>query len=138
MGLMSCYTEIHGDDTENELATIITGKVIEIHLMLGLDLLESAYQACLERLLESGPFVEKEKPLPVTYKEVKLEQDYRLDLLVEQKVVIELKTVETLTDVHTAQLLTYLKLSGYQLGLLINFNVKILRDGVKRLASFPL
>ena len=106
--------------------------------MLVLDLLESAYQACLERLLESGLFVEKEKPLPVTYKEVKLEQDYRLDLLVEQKVVIELKTVETLTDVHTAQLLTYLKLSGYQLGLLINFNVKILRDGIKRLASFPL
>ena len=68
MGLMSCYTEIHGDDTENELATIITGKAIEIHRTLRLGLLELAYQACLERLLESGLFVEKEKPLPVTYK----------------------------------------------------------------------
>lgn len=119
--------------TENEISKIIIGKAIEVHKQLGPGLLESAYQECLSyELIKDGLKVEKEKALPVVYKEVKLDHGYRIDLLVENKVVIELKTVEFLTDVHTAQILTYMKLGKYKLGLLLNFHVKLLKQGIKR------
>ncbi len=118
---------------ENELSNIIIGKAIEVHKTLGPGLLESAYKECLFFELNSaGLKVEKEIPLPVIYKEIKLDQGYRIDLLVEDKVVIELKTVEAFTDVHMAQVLTYLKFGNYKLGLLMNFNVKVLKDGLRR------
>lgn len=119
--------------TEDELSQIIIGKAIEVHRILGPGLLESAYQECLYyELNEAGLYVEKEKACPIEYKTITLEHGYRIDLLVENKVVIELKTVEALTDVHTAQVLTYIKLGDYKLGLLINFNTKLLKDGLKR------
>jgi len=118
---------------ENELSNLIIGKAIEIHKVLGPGLLESAYKECLYyELISSGLKVEKEKPLPIVYKEIKLEQGYRIDLLVENKVVIELKTVEAFTDVHMAQVLTYLKFGNFKLGLLLNFNVTLLKNGLKR------
>ncbi|WP_445735369.1 GxxExxY protein [Mariniflexile sp.] len=96
--------------------------------------MESAYQECLFYELKStGLEVIKEKPMPVIYKDIKLEHGYRIDLLVENKVVIEIKTVEAFTDVHTAQVLTYLKLGNYKLGLLLNFHVSTLRDEIKRI-----
>lgn len=122
--------------TENELSQIIIGKAIEVHRILGPGLLESAYQECLcYELQVAGLNVEKEKGLSVVYKEIELQQGYRIDLLVERKVVIEIKTVETLTDVHTAQILTYMKLGDYKLGLLINFNTKLLKQGIKRFVN---
>jgi len=118
---------------ENDISGKIIGCAIEVHKALGPGLLESAYEECLfYELMETGLKVERQKPLPVVYKEVKLEAGYRVDLLVEDKVVIELKSVEALNDVHTAQVLTYLKLSGCKLGLLMNFNVTKLVDGIKR------
>ncbi|HMK24476.1 MAG TPA: GxxExxY protein [Chitinophagaceae bacterium] len=116
----------------------ITGKIIgasfKVHSELGPGLLESSYKECLYYVLtKSGLFVEKEKPLPLVYEEVKLDIGYRLDLFVETKVVVEVKSVETLTDVHTAQVLTYLKLTQCKVGLLINFNVADLKKGIKRL-----
>lgn len=118
---------------ENELSNLIIGKAIEIHKSLGPGLLESAYKECLYyELTSSGLYVEKEKPMPIVYKEIKLDHGYRIDLLVENKVVIELKTVDVFTDVHMAQVLTYLKFGGFKLGLLINFNVSLLKNGVKR------
>jgi GxxExxY protein len=120
-------------EEENRLSRIIIGKAIEVHRYLGPGLLESAYQECLfYELTSSGLLVEKEKPLPIIYKKIKLDHGYRIDLLVEQKVVIELKTVELLTDIHAAQILTYLKLGSYRLGLLINFDVLLLKSGIKR------
>ena len=108
--------------TENELSKIIIGLGIEIHTELGPGLLESAYEECLYYELKKNGFkVEKQKVLPLTYKEVTLEAGYRIDLLVEDRVVIEIKSVVTLNDVHLAQTLTYLKLSKCKLGLLINF-----------------
>lgn len=104
-----------------------------VHSELGPGLLESAYQECLYyELKQHGLKVEKQKPLPLIYKEVKLDVGYRIDLLVEDCVVIELKSVNALCDIHLAQILTYLKLSGCKLGLLSNFNVKHLKDGIKR------
>ena len=118
---------------ENEISKIIIGKAIEIHKTLGPGLLESAYKECLYyELTSSGLFVEKEKPLPIIYKDIKLDHGYRINLLVENKVVIELKTVEAFTDVHSAQILTYLKFGGFKLGLLMNFNVTLLKDGLRR------
>jgi GxxExxY protein len=117
---------------EDEISKIIIGKAIEVHKQLGPELLESAYQECLSYELSNYGFkIEKEKSLPVVYKEVKLDHGYRIDLLVENKVVIELKTVEFLTDVHTAQILTYMRLGNYKLGLLLNFHVKLLKRGIK-------
>jgi GxxExxY protein len=105
----------------------------EVHSALGPGLLESAYEECLYyELVQSGLKVEKQKPLPLIYKEVKLDAGYRVDLLVENKVIIEIKSVEALADLHLAQILTYLKLSGCKLGLLANFNVKHFKDGFKR------
>ncbi len=117
----------------NELTEKIIGAAIEVHRTLVPGLLESAYQECLLFELKSlGLLVEKEKALPIVYKDIKLDHGYRIDLLVENKIVLELKTVEILTDVHTAQILTYLKLGNYSLGLLINFHTKLLKNGLKR------
>ncbi len=122
--------------SENELSNIIIGMGIEIHTQLGPGLLESAYEECLYYELKSNGFkVEKQKMLPLVYKEVNLEAGYRIDLLVEDKVIIELKAVEELNDVHLAQVLTYLKLSKCKLGLLMNFNVYRLKDGIKRVVN---
>jgi GxxExxY protein len=121
---------------ENEITEIIIGCSIEVHKSLGPGLLESAYLECLfYELQKAGLKVEKQKPLPLIYKEVKLDAGYRLDLIVEDKVIIEIKSVDCLNEIHTAQVLTYLKLSGCRLGLLINFNVLRLVDGLKRLAN---
>ena len=117
----------------NTLTQQIIGAAIEVHKHLGPGLLESAYERCLAYELGClGLQVEEQKPLPLVYKEITIEQGYRLDLLVEGQVVVELKTVEQLTDVHEAQVLTYLKLSNCKVGLLINFNVKVLRYGIRR------
>lgn len=122
--------------TENELSDKIIGCAIQVHKSLGPGLLESAYLECLYYELKMiGLKVEKQKSLPLIYKEVKLDVGYRLDLLVEDKVVIELKSVEALNEVHIAQVITYLKLSGCKLGLLMNFNVLRLVDGLKRLVN---
>ncbi len=122
--------------TENEISHQIIGKAIEIHQFLGPGLLESAYRECLYyRLQKAGIFVEKEKPMPLVYNNVKLECGYRIDILVEHKVVIEIKSVETLNDVHLAQTLTYMKLGDYKLGLLMNFNVVLLKNGIKRVVN---
>jgi GxxExxY protein len=122
--------------TENELSNIVIGKAIEVHKNLGPGLLESAYQECLLfELVNAGLGVEKEKTMPIVYKDVKLDHGYRIDILVENKLVIEIKTVEELCDVHTAQVLTYLKLGNYKLGLIINFNVALLKNGIKRIIN---
>jgi len=122
--------------TENELSNIIIGCAIEVHKHLGPGLLESAYQECLfYELTTKGLTVIKEKPMPIIYKDVKLDHGYRIDLLVNNKVVIEIKTVEAFTDVHTAQVLTYLKLGNYKLGLLLNFYVSTLKTGIKRVIN---
>lgn len=119
---------------ENKLSNIILGCAIEVHKQLGSGLLESAYQECLfYELVKNGLNVIKEKPVPLIYKEIKLDHGYRIDLLVNNKVVIEVKTVEEFTDVHMAQLLTYLKLGNFKLGLLLNFNVTTLKNGIKRI-----
>jgi GxxExxY protein len=119
---------------ENELSYKVIGLALQIHTALGPGLLESAYKECLfYKIQQSGLLVEKEKPMPLVFEEVKLECGYRIDLLVENKLVIELKSVEMLTDVHIAQTLTYMKLGKFKLGLLINFNVAHLKNGIKRL-----
>jgi GxxExxY protein len=121
---------------ENEISNIIIGLAIEVHKSLGPGLLESAYKECLYYKLINSEFnVEKEKPMPLIFEEVKLECGYRVDLLVNRKVVIEIKSVEALNDVHLAQILTYMKLGGYKLGLLINFNVSMLKDGIRRVVN---
>ncbi|MGE0019773.1 MAG: GxxExxY protein [Draconibacterium sp.] len=121
---------------ENDITQKIIGCAIEVHKTLGPGLLESAYEECLFFELQSaGLKVEKQKPLPVIYKDIKLDAGYRIDLLVEQNVVVELKSVDAMNDVHIAQVITYLKLSGCKLGLLINFNVVKLVDGIKRLKN---
>ena len=120
----------------NQLSEKAIGKAIEIHKTLGPGLLESSYRECLSyELVKSGLSVEKEKPMPLIYKEIKLEQGYRVDLLVENKLVLELKATDLLLPVHTAQVLTYLKLGNFKLGLLINFNEPILVKGIKRIIN---
>lgn len=117
----------------NKLTEVIIGSAIEVHRNLGPGLLESAYQECLLFELRSqGLSVEKEKALPIIYKEIRLDHGYRIDLLVENRIVIEIKTVEAFTDVHSAQVLTYLKLGNYPLGLLLNFHTILLKNGIKR------
>jgi GxxExxY protein len=121
---------------ENELSKEIIGVAIDVHKSLGPGLLESAYKECLNyKLIQSGLYVEKEKPMPLIFEGVKLDCGYRMDLLVENKLVIEIKSVESLTDVHLAQTLTYLKLGNFKLGLLINFNVVMLKHGIKRVIN---
>ena len=118
----------------DELSHEIIGLSIKIHTGLGPGLLESAYKECLfYEIAKAGFFVEKEKGLPLVYKSIKLDIGYRVDLLVERKLIIELKAVDELSAIHMAQVLTYLKLSGCRLGLLINFNVPKLKEGIKRL-----
>ena len=115
---------------ENRLTSQIIGAAIEVHRQLGPGLLESSYETCLAYELETrGLSVERQKPLPIVYKEIHLEHGYRIDLLVNQLVVVELKVVEAITAVHEAQMLSYLKFSGCKVGLLINFNVALLKDG---------
>lgn len=112
----------------------IIAKAIEIHKELGPGLLESAYQKCLLfELTQAGIKTEKEKLLPVKYKGLTIEAGYRIDLLVEKQIVIEIKHVETLTDVHYAQVLTYMKPGNYRTGLLLNFNTHLLKHGIRRL-----
>lgn len=122
--------------TNSNLTEQIIGCAIKVHKALGPALLESAYQECLYfELRKEGLYVEKEKPLPLIYEEVKLEVGYRIDLLIEREIVIEIKSVDALADIHLAQVLTYLKLSNNRLGLLINFNVVLLKDGIKRVVN---
>ncbi len=122
--------------SENEISKIIVDCALKIHRNLGPGLLESLYEECLfYELKKQGLSVEKQKPLPLIYEEVKLEIGYRLDLLVERKVVVEIKSVEALNDVHLAQILTYVKLSNCKLGLIINFNVALIKNGLKRVAN---
>jgi GxxExxY protein len=125
------------EDTEearNELSQRIIGAAIEVHQALGPGLLESAYQACLARefSLQRIAF-QQQKPLPVRYKGLQLDCGYRLDFVVEGKIVVELKAIEALHAIHQAQLLTYLRLTGHRVGLLINFHVALLKNGIKRL-----
>ena len=120
----------------NRITDIVISAAIAVHRELGPGLLESAYEACLVyELMQHGLSVERQKSVPVTYRGVKIDCGYRIDLLVEDKVVVELKAVERLEPIHEAQLLSYLKLSGYQIGLLINFNARMLKQGIKRLAN---
>lgn len=118
---------------ENRLSHQIIGAAIEVHSTLGPGLLESAYHVCLKReLVLRGLEVKSELPLPVVYKDAKVNHGYRLDLLVENKVVLEIKSLESIHEVHTAQILTYLKLSEKRLGLLLNFQVRTMKQGIKR------
>lgn len=122
--------------TENEIANKLIGIAIEVHKALGPGLLESAYKECMYyKIGKAGLWVEKEKPMPLIFEEVKLDCGYRIDLLIERKLVMEIKSVEALNDVHLAQTLTYLKLGNYKLGLLINFNVVLLKQGIKRVVN---
>jgi len=124
---------------ENEIANRVIGAAIDVHKSLGPGLLESAYQECLYyKLKQDGLRVEKEKSMPLIFEDVKLECGYRIDLLVENKVVIELKSVEALNDVYFAQTLTYMKLGNYKLWLLMNFNVTLLKNGIKRIINGTL
>lgn len=121
---------------ENEIVTQIIDKALKVHRNLGPGLLESTYQECLSyELLQAGLIVDKQKEVPLIYETVKLQCGYRMDLLVEKKVIVEIKSVEALNDLHLAQVLTYLKLSHCRLGLLINFNVALLKQGLKRVAN---
>lgn len=120
----------------NEITRSIIGAAMKVHSALGPGLLESTYEACLLfELHDAGLKAEAQVPLPVIYRRVKLDLGYRLDLLVEDSVIVELKSVESIEPVHKAQLLSYLKLSGKHVGLIINFNVVHLKDGIKRLVS---
>jgi GxxExxY protein len=117
-----------------ELTERIIGAAIEVHTALGPGLLESTYEECLAReMLLSGLGFERQVPLPVAYKGVKLDCGYRLDFLVEQAVVLELKSMDTLRPIHEAQLLTYLRLGGWTVDLLMNFNVSVLKNGIRRI-----
>ena len=118
----------------NDLTREVIGAAIEIHRILGPGLLESAYEECFRHELKLRNLnFERQKPLPVVFKEVSLDCGYRLDLLVMNALVVEIKAVETLLPMHEAQLLTYLKLGGWNIGLLINFNVPVLKNGIKRI-----
>jgi GxxExxY protein len=125
--------------TENELSAIAISSAIKVHRSVGPGLLESVYKECLfYELNKNNIHVEKEKPLPLVYETVKLDCGYRADIILENKLVLELKSVESLSDIHAAQTLTYLRLSGCKLALLINFNVLLLKDGLKRIINGKL
>ena len=122
--------------TENEISSKIIGAAIEVHKRLGPGLLESTYEICLAfELNQLGLNVKQQLALPVIYKDVKLDAGYRIDLLIENKVIVEIKSVDVLVDIHTAQILTYLKLKELKLGLLINFNSVKVIDGIKRIVN---
>ncbi|HSD63952.1 MAG TPA: GxxExxY protein [Ignavibacteriaceae bacterium] len=120
--------------SENQISKIILDCAFKIHNTLGPGLLESVYKECLAyELNKNGLEVELEKPVPLVYENIKLDCGYRIDLLVDKKVIVELKVVDEFNEVHTAQILTYMRLSGCKLGMLLNFNTKLLRNGIKRL-----
>lgn len=122
--------------TENELSNRIIGLAMQIHTELGPGLLETVYKECLfYKISEAGFRVEKEKAMPLVFEKVRLECGYRIDLVVENKLVLEIKSIDALRDVHLAQTLTYLRLGKYKLGLLINFNESRLKDGVRRVIN---
>ncbi len=122
--------------TENELSKVVFDCALKVHQTLGPGLLESAYEECLfYELKKSGLDVQKQKSLPLMYEEVKLDVGYRIDIIIEDKVILEIKSVDALNDVHFAQLLTYLKLTDCKLGLLINFNVTLIKNGIKRVVN---
>jgi GxxExxY protein len=122
--------------TENEITDKIIGCAIKVHRKLDPGLLESAYETCLAyELSRCELLTEKQKALPLIYEDIKLEWGYRIDLLIEKKVIVEVKSVEALNDIHLAQILTYLKLSDCKLGLLINFNVVKVKDGIRRVVN---
>ncbi len=122
--------------TENELSKIIINTCYNIHVQLGPGLLESVYEEILyHELLEQGLKVERQKAIPVIWKDRKMEIGFRADLVVENKVIIELKSVEIIAPVHPKQLLTYLRITGLKLGLLVNFNEKLIKDGIKRIVN---
>lgn len=130
---------MHIMTTSNELTYTIIKLAMDVHSKLGPGLLESTYKECLYyKIVQSGLFIEKEKPMPLIYDDVRLECGYRIDLLVENQIVIEIKSIEALNDIHMAQVLTYLKLGNYKLGLLINFNVVRLKNGIRRIANGTL
>jgi GxxExxY protein len=125
--------------SENELAKIVFESGLKVHKALGPGLLESAYEECLYfELVNQGLYVEKQKGLPLMYEQVKLDIGYRVDLLLERKLIVEIKSVEALNDIHLAQVITYLKLSNCKLGLLINFNTTLFKDGIKRVINGSL
>ncbi len=125
--------------TENEIATKVIGLAIKVHRALGPGLLENAYEECLfYKINNSGLRAEKQKPMPLVYEGVKLECGYRIDIVVENKLVIEVKSVDAVHPIHLAQTLTYLRLGDYRLALLINFNVEMLRDGIRRVINGEL
>ena len=124
---------------EEEISKIVFEAALKVHKALGPGLLESAYEECLYyELKKSNLKIEKQKALPLIYEEVKMDVGYRIDILIEDKFIVEIESVEALNDVHLAQLLTYLKLSDCKLGLLINFNVKLLKNGVRRVINGSL
>jgi GxxExxY protein len=121
---------------ENDISRKIIGAAIEVHKHLGPGLLESAYEECLCCELDlRGIEFKRQVPLPLSYKGLNLDCGYRLDLLVEEKIIVELKTVEAIVPIHEAQMLTYLKVRDMRVGLIINFNVRLLVDGIKRLVN---
>lgn len=130
---------MNDEERLNKITETIIGVAIDIHKALGPGLLESAYEACMVYdLIQSSLKVEQQKPLPVIYREVKLECGYRLDLMIENEVIVEIKSVEKLLPIHKAQLMSYLKLADRKVGLLINFNVELLKDGIQRVVNnFP-
>jgi len=120
---------------EDLLTRTIIGLAIDVHVTLGQVFLK-AYKECLfYKIAKSGFIVEKEKPMPIVFEDIKLDCGYRIDILVENSLVLELKSIESLTDIHLAQTLTYMKLGGYRFGLLMNFNVLRLKDGIKRVVN---
>ena len=122
--------------TEDEISKIVFDCALKVYKSLGPGLLESAYEECLfYELNKTGLEVKKQKPLPLIYEDVKLEIGYRVDLIIENKVIIEIKAVEAFNDIHLAQILTYLKLSECKLGMLINFNVTLIKDGIRRVVN---
>ena len=122
--------------TENELSYKVIGLAIEVHRFLGPGLLESAYKECLYyKIIKSDLNAKKEKPMPLIFEGVQLDCGYRIDILVLDKLVLEIKSVDALNDIHFAQVLTYMKLGNYKLGLLINFNVLVLKNGIQRIAN---
>jgi len=123
-------------DPLNNVTSGIIGAAIDVHRALGPGLLESAYEACLAyELIQREMKVEQQKPLPLIYRDVQLDCGYRIDLLVDDAVILEIKSVDSLAPIHQAQLLSYLKLSGCEVGLLINFNVKLLKQGIVRMVN---
>jgi GxxExxY protein len=121
---------------ENEISNKVIGCALKVHRSLGPGLLESAYETCLYyECMQAHLIVERQRPIPLLYHEAKMECGYRADLVVERKVIIEIKAVEAVNEIHFAQALTHLRLTGFKLGLLINFNVVLLKDGIKRVAN---